>query len=106
MFADIFQIEYPHFSGAAIGPAVDVLIEAIANGAKEHAGETYVRVTNSMGPDVEITANCASADDAVDETKLKDKESFAFSFDPNVFQTTEFWCDISSSDGYTFAFSH
>uniref|UniRef100_A0AC35G9K5 Uncharacterized protein n=1 Tax=Panagrolaimus sp. PS1159 TaxID=55785 RepID=A0AC35G9K5_9BILA len=84
---------------AAIGPAVDLLVEAIANGAKEHAGETYVRVMNSMGADVEVTANCASADDKIDETKLKDGESMAWSFDPNVLQTTEFWCDVTSSNG-------
>uniref|UniRef100_A0A914YUD4 S-protein homolog n=1 Tax=Panagrolaimus superbus TaxID=310955 RepID=A0A914YUD4_9BILA len=85
--------------GSVFGPAVDFLVEAIASGAKEHAGEIYVRVMNSMGPDVEITANCASADDKIDETKLKDGESFAWSFKPNIFRTTQFWCDVTTSDG-------
>uniref|UniRef100_A0AC34FRV9 S-protein homolog n=1 Tax=Panagrolaimus sp. ES5 TaxID=591445 RepID=A0AC34FRV9_9BILA len=103
-FATVFVFAFATISSInaiapAIGPAVDLLVEAIASGLKEHAGETYVRIMNSMGGDVEITANCASGDDTIDETKLKDGESFAWSFNPNAVQTTEFWCDISSSDG-------
>uniref|UniRef100_A0AC35F557 S-protein homolog n=1 Tax=Panagrolaimus sp. PS1159 TaxID=55785 RepID=A0AC35F557_9BILA len=83
----------------AFGPAVDFLVSAIAEGIQGNAGKTYVRLVNTMGKDVEVTADCASGDDKIDETKLKDGEAMAWSFNPNIWQTTLFWCDITTSDG-------
>lgn len=62
--------------GAAIG-AIGAIIKTIL---KANNQERYVRVTNTMGKDVVVTANCASGDDTIDEQKLNDGEGFAWKF--------------------------
>lgn len=66
-----------------------------------------------MGPDVNITANCASGDDTIKEQQLKDGQDFAWMFSKplslikNSYRTfrahilgrTLFWCDVKTSNG-------
>lgn len=62
--------------GAAIS-AIGAIIKTIL---KANNQERYVRVTNTMGKDVVVTANCASGDDTIEEQKLNDGEGFAWKF--------------------------
>uniref|UniRef100_A0AC34GEH7 S-protein homolog n=1 Tax=Panagrolaimus sp. ES5 TaxID=591445 RepID=A0AC34GEH7_9BILA len=61
--------------------------------------EKYVRVVNSMGEAVEVTANCASGDDKIETKVLKDREDFDFKFKPNFVGNTLFYCDVKTNDG-------
>lgn len=81
-----------------LGPAAKTVAAVLSH----INGKKYVRIVNTMGHDVIVTANCASKDDRIGEYILKDGESFAWTFKPHFFGRTLFWCHISTNIGYDY----
>ena len=69
------------------------------SGFSEQQSKRYVRIVNTMGPDVEVTADCASGDDTIKTQKLADGKDFAWMFSPHIFGRTLFWCEVKTSSG-------
>lgn len=54
-----------------------------------------------MGPNTQVTLDCASGDDKIGTRTLNDGQALSWSFKPHVFGRTLFWCVARVSDGRT-----
>uniref|UniRef100_A0AC35F7M3 S-protein homolog n=1 Tax=Panagrolaimus sp. PS1159 TaxID=55785 RepID=A0AC35F7M3_9BILA len=87
---------FPYFIVAGLLGAGIKTVEQIVS---LESDEVYVRVVNTMGKGVEVTADCASGDDTIETQILKDGDSFAWKFSPNFFGNTLFYCNVKTNDG-------
>ena len=99
LFKGFFQI-LKEISFSA--PFLFAALEALLKGAGESVtadDKNYVRISNELGKDVKVTLNCASKDDKIDETTLKNNEGMAWSFKGNIFGGTLFYCNAATTNG-------
>ncbi|GLT47538.1 hypothetical protein SLA2020_212280 [Shorea laevis] len=62
-------------------------------GFRQH--KAYVQITNNIGPGIELTYHCKSADDDLGERKLANGAFWGFSFRPNFWGTTQYYCSFA-----------
>ncbi|KAL2335877.1 hypothetical protein Fmac_010323 [Flemingia macrophylla] len=57
-------------------------------------GKTHVRVTNTLEGGLDLTVHCKSKDNDIGIQHLRPNGFFEFSFRPNYFGTTLFYCSF------------
>ncbi|PON63769.1 Self-incompatibility protein [Parasponia andersonii] len=55
-------------------------------------GTSSVKITNSLGPNIDLTLHCKSKDDDLGDHVLPYNASFGFDFNRNIWGTTLFFC--------------
>lgn len=66
--------------------------------------KTYVEVTNRLGRGMQLNLHCQSKDNDLGYHQLEDNESFIWSFNPNIWGGTLFYCDVQWADNKWFHF--
>ncbi|KAL9670954.1 hypothetical protein QQ045_008517 [Rhodiola kirilowii] len=54
-----------------------------------------VYIKHRMGQGVVVDLHCKSKDDDLGVQHLAQEQQYSFSFLPNIWGTTQFWCDVS-----------
>ena len=59
------------------------------------AGMTHIRIMNELSPEyLNLTAHCKSKDNDIGIQEISYGEFFEFSFKPNIWGTTLFFCSM------------
>ncbi|KAM7252095.1 hypothetical protein ACFE04_023978 [Oxalis oulophora] len=53
-----------------------------------------IEMTNNIGPGLNLVAHCRSADNDLGPQVLKPKEKYEFSFKPNIWGSTMYYCQF------------
>ncbi|KAL2330048.1 hypothetical protein Fmac_017629 [Flemingia macrophylla] len=63
-------------------------------------GKTHVKITNTLEGGLDLTVHCKSKDDDIGVQYLHPNASFGFSFKPNFFGTTQFYCSFQWKNAF------
>ncbi|XP_008223961.1 PREDICTED: uncharacterized protein LOC103323728 [Prunus mume] len=56
--------------------------------------DTHIRITNGLGPDVDLSIHCKSADDDLGEHLIHYETVYGFDFRIKIFGGTQFFCSF------------
>lgn len=55
----------------------------------------HIKITNNLGNGLDLTHHCKSREDDLGEHLLHQEKTYSFSFRPNIFGKTLFYCSVS-----------